>query len=370
MPTDLSRGRILQLTPPSPPEPTAGSGLEYGRRYAQRVLCVRSRGGEGVTRLHRLAAWVERALIPLLVVSVAVAFLAPGTLSRAHGAVLPLFAAMMFAVSLTFHAGDVAEAARDPLGIAMALGLSLLPLSAAAFAWGPSVVDPGGPAGLSGATLVTGLALYGALPTDISAPLFTALARGNTALAAVSNAVITALSPVLLPVWFLTLTGVVLKVPLVSLVLELVGIVVFPTLAGVLLRTRSRALAQLDALFEAAASLLYLVLVAIVVAQERDSLLRMPASLTLRVIVAVIAVNVAGYALGALAWAVSRRRPRDLSAYVFVVGEREFSVAVAVVYAGGLSPLLLVPAILGAVVQAITAAALARLFRVRASHAS
>jgi len=318
-----------------------------------------------VARLRRLSAWIERAFIPLLVVSVGAALFAPGTLSRAHGAVLPLFAAMMFAVSLTFHAGDVAEAARDPLGIFLALGLSLLPLSAAAFAWGSAVVGKAGAGGLSGAVLVTGLALYAALPTDISAPLFTALARGNTALAAVANAVITALSPILLPVWFLALTGVVLKIPLASLVLELVGIVLVPTLAGVALRTRSRALAHLDALFEAVASLLYLVLVAIVVAQEGRNLIHMPASLTLRVTLAVVAVNAAGYALGALAWAVSRRRPRDLAAYVFVVGEREFSVAVAVVYAGGLTPVLLVPAIIGAVVQAVTAAALARRFRVR-----
>ncbi len=317
-----------------------------------------------MTRLRRWSAHVERVFIPLLALSVLLALLVPGPLSRAHGSVLPLFAAMMLVVSLTFHAGDVGEAVRDPVGTVVATLLSLVPLALLAQSLSPALL------GLPDRPVIRdlgfGLVLYGALPTDISAPLFTALSRGNTALAAIANGFITGLSPFVLPVWFLTLTGLELRVPTLSLILELVLVVLVPSLVGVGLRTRVQALERLDVTFEAVASLIYLALVAVVVAQEHARLLSLGGSLMWRVLGLVTAMNLLGYGLGALAWSVSRRAPRDLPAYVFVIGEREFSVAVAVVYAGGLSPTILVPATLAAVVQAVTAALLARIFRAHA----
>lgn len=304
---------------------------------------------------------MERLFIPLLALSVLLALLLPHLLARAHGSILPLFAAMMLAVSLTFHTGDVQEAVRDPMGIILATVLSLIPLSLLARIWGPSLLGQG--AGGSTAGLAFGLVLYGALPTDISAPLFTALSRGNTALAAVSNSIITALSPVILPLWFLTLTGLALKVPTTSLILELVVVVLVPTMLGVGLRTKFAAFATFDVSLEAVASLFYLALVAIVVAQEHARLLSLSGPLLWRLIAIIVGMNVAGYALGLVAWAASRRRPQDLSAYLFVIGEREFSVAVAIVYAGGLSPTILLPATLAAIVQAVTASVLARVLR-------
>lgn len=314
-----------------------------------------------MARIRRWSARFEHFFLPLLVLSVLLALIVPGPLARAHGAVLPLFGAMMLAVSLTFHIGDVQEAVRDPWGIALATALSLVPLSLLAQGLGPGLLRTAH--GAAPAALGLGLVLYGALPTDISAALFAALSRGNTALAAIGNGIITGLSPFLLPVWFLTLTGLALKVPTASLILELVAVVLVPTVLGVALRTRVPALALMDAPFEALASVIYLVLVAVVVAQERTRLVSLNGILMGRVIAIVVAMNLAGYVLGLLAWAVSGRRKRDLSAYLFMIGVREFSVAVALVYAGGLSPLILVPATLAAVVQTVTASFLARFLR-------
>ncbi|MBZ4307410.1 hypothetical protein LAN33_24370, partial [Mycobacterium tuberculosis] len=70
--------------------------------------------------------------------------------------------------------------------------------------------------------LAAGQALVGMLPTDVSAPLLVLLARGNVALAAVLNAVNTALSPFIIPFLFLWLTGIELTVPVGAVVLELV----------------------------------------------------------------------------------------------------------------------------------------------------
>lgn len=61
--------------------------------------------------------------------------------------------------------------------------------------------------------LASGQTLVGTLPTDVSAPLLVLLARGNVGLAAVMNAVNTAIPPFVVPALFLAPTGVELQVP-------------------------------------------------------------------------------------------------------------------------------------------------------------
>jgi BASS family bile acid:Na+ symporter len=305
----------------------------------------------------RAARALERGFLPLLALVVAFALAAPAPGRALGGAVLPLFAAMMLAVSLTFHTADVHAALSDPWALALAALAVFGPLPLIVRAVAPAVYGPGAAA--------FGLVLWAALPTDISAPLFTAMGGGRTALAAVVNAIVTALAPVVLPVWFLLLTGVALRVPAAALIGELVVAVLAPTALGVALRTRRPTLGEYDAVWQATAAVVYLLLVGIVVSQDAASIRTMGGATLAAVAAGVLVLNVAAYALGLVPWLASRRRPGERLAYVLAVGEKEFSVAAAVVYAGGLDQALLVPAVVGAVLQVATATAIARWARRR-----
>ena len=304
----------------------------------------------------RAARLLERLFFPLLALVVAACLAAPAPGRALHDGVLPLFSAMMFAVSLTFHLGDVHAVVRRPMSLALAALMVFGPLPLLARALAPALFGPG--------SIALGFVLLAALPTDISAPLFTAMGGGTTALAAIVNAVVTALSPLVLPLWFLALTGLHLQLPLTALILQLVVVVIVPTVAGVTIRTLWPAMGDLDAVWQAAAAALYLVLVGIVVAQDAGPLKGLAVGALGAVVAGVLVLNVLGYGLGLVPWLASGRAPGDRLALARAVGEKEFSVAVAVVYAAGLDRALLVPAVVAAVVQVVTATLLAR----RARH--
>src|SRR5690606_35000916 len=97
----------------------------------------------------------------------------------------PLLALLMLLISLTFDASAVRLVFTRPGHQVLALVLVYGPMSLAGLVTGRLFFGAG--------PLATGQALVGTLPTDVSAPLLVLLARGNVALAAVLNAVNTAL---------------------------------------------------------------------------------------------------------------------------------------------------------------------------------
>jgi bile acid:Na+ symporter, BASS family len=307
----------------------------------------------------RLLEWL---FFPALVLVVSVGLVAPAAGRALSGGVIPLFALMMFAVSLTFHVDDVRRVVREPWPLVLATLAVFGPLPLLARLVAPVLFGPG--------ALALGFILLAALPTDISAPLFTAMGRGTTALTAVVNAIVTALSPFILPLWFLALTGLRLQVPVAALVVELVLVVIVPTVAGVGVRSLAPPVAELDAVWQAAAAAIYLMLVGIVVSQDAGHLDGIAPGRLFAVVGGVLALNLLGYLLGWVPWRASPRRPADRLAYTLAVGEKEFSVAVAVVYAAGLDRALLVPAVVASVVQVVTATLLARRARRHHAHAS
>lgn len=341
----VSRPLWQPITDVSPPDFVKGA-------YRQQSP-VLSHGAVVITLADRLERW----LLPLLVLVTASALILPGAGRSFDFAVLPLFAVLMGAVSLTFDVGAVRASFLRRRGLVFTLALVYVPLGIGGYLIGTVLFGPG--------PVADGLALLGALPTDISAPLFTSLSRGNTALAAVFNAVDTSLAPVVLPPFLLLVTGLAARVPVSELVGELLFVVVVPTVFGVWLRTSISHVAHMESGLRAVAILAYLALVGIVVSGQAVGL-RSLGSILFPLLFAVLALNLAGYALGWLAWRLAHGPRHDLPAYVFVLGEKEFSVAAAVVYAAGLDRAVLVPSLVAAAVQMVTAAYLARGFKARA----
>lgn len=301
--------------------------------------------------MERLRA-IERNLAWLVVATTGLGLAVPAIGISVADAVAPLFAGLMLVVSMTFDVNDLRLVVRRPRLQAIATALVYLPMGVVATLLGRVLFGAGTPYGL-------GQALVGVLPTDISSPLLVFIARGNTALATVLNAVNTALAPFLVPVLFVVLTGVELTVPVAALMLELLVVILAPTVVGVWLRTRyGPRLTTAEPLLSASGSIFYLVLLLAVLGPNADAILDSGWDIVL-LAAGALALNLIGYLLGAAAgpWVGDRQ---DRTAFLFTVSKKEFSIAAVVVTSSGLPAEVAVPAVATAVVQMITSPIAAR----------
>ena len=304
---------------------------------------------------------VERNLMGLVVATTAVGLAVPQLGTWMAGAVTPLFAVLMLAVSLTFDVHDLRMVVRRPGLQATAMTLVYLPMGLIGALLGRVLFGAGTPFGL-------GQTLVGVLPTDISSPLLVFIARGNVALATVLNAINTAVAPMLVPLLFVMLTGVQLTVPVLALMVELLIVILVPTVIGVGVRTRfSDRIAPAEPLLSATGSLVYLALLLAVIGPNARTILDSGSTIAL-LIAGALLLNLAGYALGATVrpWVHDRA---DRTAFLFTVSKKEFSVAAVVVVSSGLPAEVAVPAVVTAVVQMITSPLAARWLAGRAAAA-
>ncbi|WP_334061199.1 bile acid:sodium symporter family protein [Limimaricola cinnabarinus] len=295
--------------------------------------------------MHRAFGLIENNLLILTAATAALGLAAPPLGNALEAAISPLLALLMLVISLTFDASAVRIVLRKPDRQLWALGLVYGPMSLAGWLTGRIFFGTG--------PLAAGQTLVGMLPTDVSAPLLVLLARGNVALAAVLNAVNTALSPFIIPFLFLWLTGIELTVPVGAVVLELVLTVLVPTVVGVWLRTRfTDEVSRLDFAWPALGSVLYLVLLLAVVGPNAATIIGY-GWYAILIALAALVLNLIGYAVGMISKLFAADR-EELIAFLFTTSKKEFSIAAAFVAASGLPSEIAVPAAFFAVIQMIT----------------
>jgi BASS family bile acid:Na+ symporter len=288
---------------------------------------------------------VEANLLPLVVATTLLGLIVPAFGHVLEPGIGLLLALLMFFVSITVNLSDLHLILRRPWYQIIALVLVYGPMSVAGLWIGRLVFGPG--------HLAVGQALVGALPTDVSAPLLVLLGRGNVALAAVMNAINTALSPFLVPALLLLLTGVRFQVRVEPLILELFLVVVAPMAVAIWLRTRfPEPVGRFDPAYSFSSSLIYLLLLLAVVGSNAQQLISY-GWYAVVILLAQLALNLTGYALGAMAgWIVQGRE--DRIAFLFTISKKEFSLAAALVFASELPREVAIPAVFYAVLQMIT----------------
>lgn len=304
---------------------------------------------------------IENNLLPLVLATGALGLSAPRLGQALSAAVTPLLALLMFAVSLTFDAGAVRAVLRRPGLQVLATTLVYVPMSLLALGLATLVFADG--------PLWLGVILLGTLPTDVSSPLLVWIGRGNVALATVFNAVNTALAPLLVPLLFVTYTGVELDVPIGSLVAELALTVLLPTVAGVTIRTWwPRRVERIEPVLSATGALSYLALLLAVVGPNAARILDAPSTMLLLAAVG-LTLNLAGYGF-ALSTRPLLRQRADRIAMLFTVSKKEFSIAALIVFASGLPAEVALPAAIYAVVQMVTSPVVAHSVARRAADTS
>lgn len=299
-------------------------------------------GGRSVIERLRL---IENNLAPLVVLTAVLGLAVPAVGVRLADWVTPLLALLMLGVSLTFDLTALRSVLARPGLQVLATALVYGPMSLAGYTLGRAAFGSG-PLGL-------GVTLVGVLPTDVSSPLLVLIGRGNVALATVFNAVNTALAPVLVPALFLLYTGVNLDVPVGGLIGELAATVLVPTVLGVTIRTLvPHRVEPVEPALSAMSSLAYLALVVAVIGPNVDLILGAPGTVAAVAGVA-LALNSIGYLVGAATRPLLPARA-DLTAMLFTVSKKEFSIAAFLVFSSGLPPEVALPAVVYAVIQMLT----------------
>lgn len=302
--------------------------------------------------MQKTLDFIENNLLWLAIGTAILGLIIPSLGIILEAGISPLLAALMFVISLTFDAHAVQVVFKKPSRQVWALALVYGPMSLAGWLTGRFFFGTG--------NLASGQTLLGTLPTDVSAPLLVLLAKGNVALAAVLNAVNTALSPFIVPFLFLALTGIELQVPVGAVVLELVLVVLVPTMAGVYLRTRfSSGVSHYDNLYPSLGSVLYLLLLLAVIGPNAQTIIGY-GWYAVVIALAALTLNLTGYAVGSVARVFTSDRG-ELIAFLFTTSKKEFSIAAAFVASSGLPSELAVPAAFFAVIQMITSPIAAKL---------
>lgn len=302
--------------------------------------------------MGRLIYFIESNLVWFVIIVAGIGLVLPETGNYLQPLIGLLLAALMFIISLTFDAHDVRLVLRKPSRQFLALVLVYGPMSLAGLLTGRLFFGSG--------PLAMGQTLLGTLPTDVSSPLLVLMARGNVALAAVFNAVNTALSPFIVPLLFLWLTGIQLEVPLDKIIFELVLIVLVPSILGVSLRTKfSTFFSRHDSAYAGIGSFLYLLILLAVIGPNAETIIGY-GWYAFVIAAAALSLNLIGYLVGMTSRLITNDR-KEVITYLFTVSKKEFSIAAAFVAASGLPSEIAIPAAFFAVIQMITSPIVAKI---------
>ncbi len=143
--------------------------------------------------------------------------------------------------------------------------------------------------------LRTGMILTGAVPGAMASNLMSSLAGADVALSVSITTLSTILAPMLTPLLLLFYGGNRLEMPFLSMVTSISWMVVIPVVAGYLIKLRIREKVKSARIWlSATASFAIIIIVAIVVAANRESLF----ATSLAIIGALIIMNFSGYIFG------------------------------------------------------------------------
>ncbi|MFB9869216.1 bile acid:sodium symporter family protein [Vreelandella sulfidaeris] len=295
--------------------------------------------------MSRLISFVESHLVWFVIVVAGLGLAIPDAGKFLEPLIGPLLALLMLIISVTFDVHDVRLVLRKPSRQLLALGLVYGPMSIAGWLTGRLFFGSG--------PLAAGQTLLGTLPTDVSSPLLVLMARGNVALAAVFNAINTALSPFIVPFLFLWLTGIPLEVPIGSIIFELTVVILVPTVLGVSLRTKfPKFFARHDSAYAGLGSIIYLLILLAVVGPNAATIMGY-GGYAFVIAGAALCLNLIGYLVAMTSRLFTTDR-KEVITYLFTVSKKEFSIAAAFVAASGLPSEIAIPAAFFAVIQMIT----------------
>lgn len=201
--------------------------------------------------------------------------------------IVPLLGLVMFGMGMTLTPANFLEVAKRPLVVLLGVALQFLIMPLAGF-----LVATG--FGLA-PMLVAGVVLVGSCPGGTASNVITYLARGDVALSITLTAVATCLAIVATPILTWLYVGQSVAVPVLDMLLSILKIVLLPVCLGVAVnRFLGQRFGPLKEAFPLVSVLAIVLIIAIIVALNRDEI----ATLGLAVGAVVILHNLLGLAGG------------------------------------------------------------------------
>lgn len=224
----------------------------------------------------------------------ALAFLLPAPFAEAKPLIVPLLGVVMFGMGMTLTPANFAAVLRRPRRVGLGLGLQYLVMPLAAWAIAVWLGLP--PA------LLAGLVLVGASPGGTASNVICYLARGDLALSITLTTASTLLAIVATPLLTWLYVGERVDVPVVDMLVSIFKIVLLPVALGVAVNTLlGRWLGGVKHAFPLLSVAAIVLIIAIVVALNRDNLATTGAVVVLAVVLHNSVGLAAGYTLGRLA---------------------------------------------------------------------
>jgi len=214
-----------------------------------------------------------------------IAYILPDYFIGLKAGIIPLLVIIMFGMGMTLTAADFKQVWLRPKTIALGVLLQYLLMPLAAWLIALALRLP--------TELMIGMVLVGSSAGGTASNVICYLARGNVALSITLTLCSTLLAIVAMPALTLLYAGQSITVPAGSMLLSILKIVLLPVLLGVGLNTLfHKQLRPLTPFFPAVSSLAIILIIAIIIALNRDNI----ASMGTSVLVAVILHNLFGLA--------------------------------------------------------------------------
>jgi len=251
--------------------------------------------------------------------------------------ITPLLQVIMFGMGTSMSLRDFAGVVRTPKGVIIGVFSHYLIMPLLGFTL----------ASISGLppAIAAGIILVGCSPNGLASNVISYLARANLALSVTLTAVSTLLSPLLTPLLMKVLAGQFIAIDAGAMTLDIIKMVIVPIGAGLLFnRWFSGRVPWLDRAMPLVSMAAIAIIISIITAAGRDSLLTIGPLLILLVTIH----NLAGYCLGYWSGRLFRMSERDCRTMAIEVGMQNAGLASGLAKGmGKIATVGLAPAIFG-----------------------
>ncbi|ANS74472.1 sodium transporter [Paenibacillus yonginensis] len=306
--------------------------------------------------LAKVSKFVGGTFSVWVIVFACLGFLMPQVFLGLKGYISLFLGIVMFGMGLTLSSADFREVFRRPMDVAIGVVGHYIIMPLLAFALAKILQLP--------PDIAVGVILVGCCPSGTSSNVMTLLAKGDVALGVSIASVSTLIAPLATPAMISLLAGQWMDIDAGSLIKDIVTVVIFPILLGVLVKAifKKQAEASVPAL-PLVSTIAIVLIVSIVVAGSRSKIL----DSGLLIFAVVVLHNGLGYLLGYLFAKLFRMDLGKRKAIMFETGMQNSGLG-ATLAAAHFNPLAAVPSAIFSVWHNISGSALATFFARRSER--
>ncbi len=256
---------------------------------------------------------------------------------RLTGLITPLIQLIMFGMGTSMSVGDFISVSKAPKAVLIGVSAQLTIMPLIGF----------GLASISGFSpeIAAGIILIGCSPSGMASNVMSYLAKANLALSITITSISTLLAPFVTPLFMKILAGAFIDIDMMKMMWDITKMVILPIGAGLLFNKLLRGKSQwLDAAMPIVSMIGIGMVITIVTATGRDSLL----TIGFLLIVLVMIHNLAGYFIGYWFGRIFKMNERDCRTIAIEVGMQNGGLASGIAKEmGKIATVGLAPAVFG-----------------------